>query len=115
MEFGNSLYQKSVDRYASGEDVPLEQVRKAWLNMAGVVGPPAPVYASLYQAVRETSLKRRGKRASFAETPISTGTRSKLARMKGGPFEDLRQEFPKLPGSVPVVVFAPVCVKMFWA
>jgi len=31
MEFGNSLYQKSVDRYVSGEDVSLEQVQKAWL------------------------------------------------------------------------------------
>jgi hypothetical protein len=61
MEFGNSLYQKSVDRYVSGEDVPLEQVQKAWLNMAGVVGPPSPVYASLYQAVREANLKRKGK------------------------------------------------------
>jgi hypothetical protein len=61
MEFGNSLYQKSVDRYVSGEEVPIEQVQKAWLNMGGVVGPPSPVYRSLYQAVRETNLKRRGK------------------------------------------------------
>ena len=28
MEFGNSLYQKSVDRYTAGEDVPIEQVQK---------------------------------------------------------------------------------------
>ena len=61
MEFGNSLYQKSVDRYVSGEDVPLEQVQKAWLNTVGAVGPPSPVTASLYQAVREENLKRRGK------------------------------------------------------
>ena len=61
MEFGNSLYQKSVDRYVSGEDVPFEQVQKAWLNTVGAIGPPSPVYASLYLAVRETNLKRRGK------------------------------------------------------
>ena len=61
VETGNSLYQKSVDRYVSGEDVPLEQVQKAWRNVVGVIGPPSPVYASLYQAVRETNLKRRGK------------------------------------------------------
>jgi hypothetical protein len=68
VEFGNSLYQKSVDRYVSGEDVPLkmqkelmEQVQKAWRNLAGAVGPPSPVYASFYQAVREANLKRRGK------------------------------------------------------
>ena len=61
VETDNSLYQKSVDRYVSGEDVPLEQVQKAWRNVVGVIGPPSPVYASLYQAVRETNLKRRGK------------------------------------------------------
>jgi hypothetical protein len=61
VETGNSLYQKSVDRYVSGEDVPLEQVQKAWRNVVGVIGPPSPVYASLYQAVREANLKRRGK------------------------------------------------------
>ncbi len=61
VEFGNSLYQKSVDRYVSGEDVPLEQVQKAWLNTVGVVGPPSPVTASLYEAIREENLKRRGK------------------------------------------------------
>ena len=61
MEMGNSLYQKSVDRYVSGEDVPLEQVQKAWLNTVGVVGPPSPVTASLYEAVREENLKRKGK------------------------------------------------------
>src|SRR5579864_8171998 len=60
MELGNSLYQKSVDRYISGEDVPMEQVQKAWRNTVGAIGPPSPVYMSLYQAVRETNLKRRG-------------------------------------------------------
>jgi len=61
MEFGNSLYQKSVDRYIAGEDIPTDQVQKAWRNMVGAIGPPSPVYASLYQAVRETNMKRPGK------------------------------------------------------
>lgn len=61
MEFGNSLYQKSVDRYIAGEDVPREQVERAWRNTVGGIGPPSPVYASLYRAVRETNLKRQGK------------------------------------------------------
>jgi hypothetical protein len=61
VEFGNSLYQKSVDRYIAGEDVPLEQVQKAWRNTVGSIGPPSPVSGWLYQAVRETNLKRRGK------------------------------------------------------
>jgi hypothetical protein len=38
MEFGNSLYQKSVDRYVGGEDVPLQQVEKAWRNTVGAIG-----------------------------------------------------------------------------
>jgi hypothetical protein len=55
VEFGNSLYQKSVDRYIAGEDVPLEQVEKAWRNMAGAVGPVSPVYGEFYRAVRESN------------------------------------------------------------
>jgi hypothetical protein len=62
MEFGNSLYQKSVDRYVAGEDVPLEQVQKAWRNTVGAVGAPSPVSGWLYEAVREANMKRRDKR-----------------------------------------------------
>ena len=61
VEFGNSLYQKSVDRYIAGEDIPLAQVQQAWRNVAGAIGPPSPVYESFYKAVREANLKRRGK------------------------------------------------------
>ena len=61
MEIGNSLYQKSVDRYVAGEDVPMEQVQKAWRNTVASIGPPSPVSGWLYQAVRESNLKRRGK------------------------------------------------------
>jgi len=60
VEFGNSLYQKSVDRYIAGEDVPLEQVQKAWRNMIGAVGPVSPVYGWFYQAVRDSNLAHRG-------------------------------------------------------
>ncbi len=62
LEMGNSLYQQSVDRYVRGESVPLEQVQRAWRNMVGSVGPQSPVVEWLYQAVRETNMKRRGKR-----------------------------------------------------
>lgn len=61
MEFGNSLYQRSVDEYVGGKDVSLEQVQKAWRNMVGAIGPASPVYASLYKAVRDTNMNRRGK------------------------------------------------------
>jgi hypothetical protein len=61
VEFGNSLYQKSVDRYIAGEDIPFVQVQQAWRNTIGAVGPPSPVYESFYREVREVNLKRRGK------------------------------------------------------
>jgi hypothetical protein len=61
VEFGNSLYQESVDRYIAGEDVPLAQVQKAWRNMVGSVGPVSPVYAKFYKSVRDANLGRRGK------------------------------------------------------
>jgi hypothetical protein len=60
MEFGNSLYQKSVDRYIAGEAVSIEDVQRAWRNILGL-GPPPPIYGDLYGAVRETNLRRRGK------------------------------------------------------
>jgi hypothetical protein len=60
VEFGNSLYQKSVDRYIAGEDVPMDRVEKAWRNVVGSFGPPSPVYEWFYKAVRESNLKRRG-------------------------------------------------------
>jgi hypothetical protein len=61
MEFGNSLYQQAVDRYVSGEDVPIAEVQGAWRDTVASVGPPSPVYESLYKAVRETNIKRKGK------------------------------------------------------
>src|SRR5580700_6075642 len=61
LEMGNSLYQKSVDQYVGGEDIPLEEVQKAWRNTVGLIGPQSPVVARFYEAVRETNIKRRGK------------------------------------------------------
>lgn len=59
VEFGNSLYQKTVDRYIAGENVPLAQVQKGWRNVIGAVGPVSPVYGELYKAIRESNLERR--------------------------------------------------------
>ena len=74
MEFGNSRYQQAVDRYVSGENVPLEEVQGAWRDTVASVGPPSPVYASLYRAVREANLKRTGKhriRVLCGDPPIN--------------------------------------------
>jgi hypothetical protein len=61
LEMGNSRYQQSVDRYVRGEDVPLEDVQKAWRNTVGLVGPQSPLVADFYRAVREMNIERRGK------------------------------------------------------
>jgi hypothetical protein len=60
VELGNSLYQKSVDRYIAGEAVPIEDVQRAWRSTLGL-GPPSPIYANFYKTVRETNLRRHGK------------------------------------------------------
>jgi hypothetical protein len=60
VELGNSLYQKSVDRYIAGEAVPIEEVQRAWRNTLGL-GDPPPIYGDLYKTVRETNMRRHGK------------------------------------------------------
>ena len=60
VELGNSLYQKSVDRYISGEAAPIADVQRAWRSALGL-GPPPPIYGNLYKVVRETNMRRRGK------------------------------------------------------
>ena len=60
MEFGNSLCQKSVDRFVAGEAVPIEEVQRAWRNTLGL-GDPPPIYGDLYKTVRKTNMRRHGK------------------------------------------------------
>jgi hypothetical protein len=57
LEYGNSLYQETVDRYVAGEGVPIEEVQKAWRNTTAI-GAPSPVCGWLYEAVREANRKR---------------------------------------------------------
>ncbi len=62
VEFGNALYQKTVDRYVAGKDVPFDEVQKAWRNMVGDVLPVSPEYGWLYKAVREANMEHPGTR-----------------------------------------------------
>ena len=57
VEFGNARYQDVVDRYISGENVPIEEVQGAWRDTVGSVGPASPVYGEFYAAVRAANLK----------------------------------------------------------
>lgn len=60
VEFGNSLYQPTIDRYIAGGDVAMDSVRLAWRNT--VVSPnlvwDSPVYERFYQAVRRINQER---------------------------------------------------------
>jgi hypothetical protein len=62
VEFGNALDQQTVDRYVAGEDVPFDEVEKAWRNMVADTEPVSPVYGWLYKAVREANMEHRGER-----------------------------------------------------
>jgi hypothetical protein len=62
VEFGNAHYQRIVDRYVAGEDLPYGEVQKAWRNMVADTEPVSPVYGWLYRAVREANLQHPGKR-----------------------------------------------------
>jgi hypothetical protein len=57
MEFGNSRYQDVADRFVEGQKVPLEEVQKAWRNVAGALGAVSPVYGNFYSGVRAVNRK----------------------------------------------------------
>lgn len=83
VEFGNALYQKSVDRYVTGENVPFDQVQKAWRNTIGSVPPVSPVYGWFYQSVREANLQVLASTGSDSlwEVHQAIGTRSRQRKI----------------------------------
>ncbi|HTA40940.1 MAG TPA: hypothetical protein VK789_00755 [Bryobacteraceae bacterium] len=50
VEFGNSLYQSTLDKYVYGDDVPMEALENVWWH-------DSPVYAEFFAAVREVNRK----------------------------------------------------------
>lgn len=60
VEFGNALYQNQMDRYLAGEDVPAEEIQKAWRNTALSPLSPfdAPVYERFFKTVRAVNATR---------------------------------------------------------
>lgn len=73
VEFGNARYQDAIDRYISGENVPIEQAQMAWRDTVGALGPVSPVYGDFYAAVRAANLKlpkKRRLRVLLGDPPI---------------------------------------------
>lgn len=50
VEFANSLYQSTLDKYINGDNIPLEALENVWWN-------DSPVYAEFLAAVREVNTK----------------------------------------------------------
>jgi hypothetical protein len=94
MEFGNARYQDVVDRYISGENVPIEEVQGAWRDGVGSMGPVSPVYGEFYAAIRAANLKlprERRIRVLLGDPPIDW---SKVrSREDIGYFLPFRDEF----------------------
>ena len=61
MELGNSLYQKSVDRYIAGEAVPIEEVQRAWRNTLGLAVRGGSI--SILRRERDSKLCRQDENA----------------------------------------------------
>jgi hypothetical protein len=56
VEFGNALYQDVIDRFAKGEQVAYEELRKVWQDTTqrGTVWD-RPIYEAFYRAVRDVN------------------------------------------------------------
>ena len=94
VEFGNPLYQKTVDRYVAGEDVPFDEVQKAWRNMVADTEPVSPVYGWLYKAVREANMDHPGKRGIRLLMGSPPGDWSKIKNTANlAPYEAEREQW----------------------
>ena len=94
VEFGNTLYQKTVDRYVAGEDVPFDEVQKAWRDMVADAEPVSPVYGWLYKAVREANLQHPGKRGIRLLMGSPPGDWSKIRNSADlAPYEGEREKW----------------------
>jgi hypothetical protein len=94
VEFGNALYQKTVDRYVAGDDVPFDEVQQAWRNMVTDIEPVSPVYGWLYKAVREANMQRQGKRGIRLVMGSPAGDWSKIKKSADlAPYESKRERW----------------------
>jgi hypothetical protein len=57
VEFGNALYQPTIDRYMSGAPVPQGELAKVWQNTTGLFSWDSPLYAQFFTTARDANLK----------------------------------------------------------
>lgn len=73
VECGNALYQDVMDRYVSGEEVPIEELRKVWQNTTQLLVWDSPLYEALFKTIREVNQKlsrEEQMRVVLADPPI---------------------------------------------
>ncbi|MCI0665422.1 MAG: hypothetical protein L0220_30550 [Acidobacteria bacterium] len=55
VEFGNALYQDVTDRYVSGKEVPLAEVRQIWRNHTNPIVFDSPVIEQFFKTIHEVN------------------------------------------------------------
>src|SRR4051812_37298087 len=74
VEFGNSRYQKLIDRFENGESVPEPELQRVWQDTTQPFATfDLPIYAEFFQAVRAINQglpKEKRVRVWLGEPPI---------------------------------------------
>jgi hypothetical protein len=72
VEFGNSRYQSTIDRYVAGRTVSSPQLKKVWRDTTQVGAWDAPMYAAFFAAVRRANAGAEGNdiRVLLGDPPI---------------------------------------------
>lgn len=73
VEFGNSLYQKTIDKYLWGDSVTNADLIKVWRNHTNILVFDSPVYQHFFEEVRKVNLslpKEKRIRVLLGDPPI---------------------------------------------
>jgi hypothetical protein len=96
IEWGNALYQDSIDRFVDGEDVPREVLRRAWEDTTQPhAGCDTPIHEELYRAVRTINAalsQERRVRVFLGDPPIDWN--SPTEKQDREKFMFLRDSYP---------------------
>jgi hypothetical protein len=77
VEFGNPRYQKLIDRFVNGEDVPRKRLAQVWRDTTAPGTWDAPIYELIYKAARAVNQvlpERNHVRIVAADMPIDWST-----------------------------------------
>jgi hypothetical protein len=73
VEFGSSRYQDAMDRFVRGDEVPYNELRRAWQDTTSPMGSDSPPVEEFYRTVREINASlppERRMRVLLGEPPI---------------------------------------------